>query len=92
MKAKEMFEQLGYELVEDKKDIKEYLNSICIPNNINTEKINFTKIRFYDKNIFLESYQTDAFCLNKSNFEINCINIEELQAMNQQIKELNWND
>lgn len=72
MKAKDMFEKLGYEL--KKSDDREiwYLNKNTIPVE--------TNITFL--------VQDKYFCIYKKNICNPCIGYEELQAINQQMKEI----
>ena len=89
MNAKEMFEELGYEYYEEDSYI-EYIITECVPNRINTEKICFIKIKFYGKEMYIESYETDAFLSNRKNYDIHKFNVLELKAINKQIEELGW--
>lgn len=76
MKAKDMFEKLGYEL--KKSDDREiwYLNKNTIPVE--------TNITFL--------VQDKYFCIYKKDMCNPCINLEELQAINKQVEELGWNN
>ena len=65
--AREMFEELGYELINHK--------AIIYRGKHETGRI--TRIAFFD---------------NKKILITESIGIDELQAINQQVKELNWND
>lgn len=76
MSAKEMFEKLGYEL--KKSDDREiwYLNKNTIPVE--------TNITFL--------VQDKYFCIYKKDICNPCINNKELQAINKQVEELEWNN
>ena len=82
MKAKEMFEKLGYKLKnEDEWEIR-YSNKHFISD---TEYIIFEKI---NKNV-------ENFIVSDSPFTPNqplTLNMKELQAINQQVRELGWLD
>ena len=88
--AREMFEELGYECYEDN-NYMQYIMSACIPNRINTEKISFIKIKFYNKHIHIESYETDAYLSNRKNYDTTLLNVYELKAINKQVEEL-WGE
>lgn len=74
--AKEMFEELGYKLM--KEDDKEiwYVNK-------NTKPV-ATNITFI--------VQLKYFVIYKHEIDNPCIDVKELQAINQQINELGWLD
>lgn len=91
MSAKEMFEELGYEYYEEDNCI-ECIISDCVPNRINTETISFIKIKFYDKHIYIESYETDAYLSNRKNYDTTLFSTYELKAINKQVEELGWNN
>lgn len=92
MKAKDMFEKRDYEYHLENNEIKGkviyYLRAKCIPDKINTEYIQFKKITFSLNGFTIENWLTDAY-INKIK-DINDIFIdnEELQAINQQMKEI----
>lgn len=74
MKAKEMFEKLGYKL--KKSDCREiwYLNKNAIPVE--------TNITFL--------IQDKYFCIYKKGIDNPCISYKKLQAINKQVEELGW--
>ena len=95
MKARNMFEKLGYEYSYDDGFI-EYLKGRPVPDRINTRYIVFTKISFdkMDRNVFIYDFNKDALCLNyvpekdtNGSFKFTA---EEIQAINKQIEELGW--
>lgn len=74
MEAKEMFEELGYELKKcDDKEIW-YLNENTIPVK--------TNVTFIIPNKY--------FCIYKQDICNPCIDLKLLQAINKQIEELGW--
>ena len=77
MKAKEMFEKLGYIENNDREDCLRYTIKGFIGQII--------EIRFYidDKVFIKEGYDGDIAYL---------ITLEELQAINEKVKELGWNE
>ena len=95
MSAKEMFEKLGYEYSYDDGFI-EYLKGSPIPDRINTVYIVFTRISFnkMDRDVFIYDFNKDALCLDyiprKNTNGSFTFTAEEIQAINQQIKELGW--
>ena len=97
MTAKEMFEKLGYKYIYDDGFV-EYIKGESIPDRINTNYVKFTKISFdkLEHEIFIHDYNKDALCLEyipkqdtNGSFHIT---FEELQAINKQIEELEWNN
>ena len=94
-KAKEMFEDLGYEYSYDDGFI-EYLKAKPIPNRIDTHYIRFIKISFdkLEKEIFIYDYNKDALCLEylpkKDTNGSFHFKLDELQAINKQVEELGW--
>lgn len=76
MTAKEMFEKLGFR---EKKDLKSYIGLIKSYYKNDDEIINF-----YENKEFMKTGEYDGSYSN--------ITLEELQAINQQVKELGWND
>lgn len=96
--AKEMFSELGYDYSMGDGFI-EYLKAKPVPDRIDTKYIKFKKIEFnkMDKDILIEVYKKDALCteflqITTGNIETNIINFKELQAINQQVKELKWDE
>jgi hypothetical protein len=83
-KADEMFEKLGYEIAEVNKE-DEYEN-ICF------EKLDRTRDGYYDEKFiifWLEGInQISCYGLN----EEKTITMQELQAINEKVKELGWNE
>jgi len=77
MKAKEMFEKLGY------KDYHKMDNEIVFNYNWNEEPEEYRYISFnlITKKIELSDWRKDFY-----------LNMKELQAINQQVKELGWNE
>lgn len=79
--AREMFEELGYELIEDSKSYLRYANYF------DEHKYAGDMIDFEKKN--------KRFRLTRKTFQGNTHyiygTIEELQAINKQIEELGWN-
>lgn len=83
MTAKEMFEELGYELIEDNKSYLRYANYFdkeCI--HMGGEMIDFDK-----KNQRFRL--TRKTCQGNTHFKYGTM--QELQVINKQIEELGWN-
>ena len=78
--AKELFEELGYELIEDSKSYLRYANYFD-KDNYEGEMIDFDK---KNKRFRL----TRKSCQGNTHFKYGTL--EELQAINQQINELDW--
>lgn len=96
MSAKELFEKVGYDYYEDD-GIDCYLKAQCIPNKLNTEYIKFQKISFHRlvKEITINKYRKNAQCtefIDSTDNDVIYLSIQELQAINQQCKELGWLD
>ena len=84
MKAREMFEELGYE------KYSRFNWGVKVERNI--YEVNFLKgkhIVGYEYYVFENS--TKTICHNTS-CEDNYINIDELKAINKQVEELGWNE
>ena len=80
--ARELFEELGYELIEDSKSYLRYANYF------DKDKLYYggEMIDFDKKN---KSFRlTRKSCQGNTNFKYGTL--EELQAINQQINELDW--
>lgn len=90
--AKEIFENLGYDLAYENGNIKKYLKAKHIPNRIDTKYINFTEIEFAINGIKIESWQTSAYIERIKTFDYTFLTIEELKAINKQIEELHWEE
>lgn len=78
--AKEMFEKLGYEKVNEAPLLWQFNDGGFIKNiefSKTLECITFSNYEYYNDGKSQEEHR---------------INIRELQAINQQIKELNWDD
>ena len=84
MSAKEMFEELGYEFIEGDRYWLVYAK----------DKIDMIDLEFtYSKRVIGREYI--RFGKPYKSIEIenkNILNLEELQAINQQVKELRWLD
>lgn len=80
--AKEMFEDLGYELIEDGKTYLRYANYFDKKKYMGGEMVDFDK---KNKRFRL----TRKTCQGNIHFKYGTL--EELQAINQQISELGWN-
>lgn len=78
MKAKEMFEKLGYERVENN------VNYISYKYEFSDGSYIYSTIRFYLPQQEIEFYYNDDI--------LNSIEVEELQAINKQVEELGWLD
>ena len=78
--ARELFEELGYELIEDSKSYLRYANYFD-KDNYEGEMIDFDK---KNKRFRL----TRKSCQGNTHFKYGTL--EELQAINQQINELDW--
>ena len=91
--AKEMFEELGYEYNYDDGFI-EFLKGEPVPDRINTNYIAFKKLAFnkLEEELSIYEFETDPLCQKrkKRRYSIYLLNKEELQAINQQCKELGW--
>lgn len=82
--ARELFEELGYELVEDSKSYLRYANYFDKDKSYyGGEMIDFDK---KNKRFRL----TRKSCQGNTHFKYGTL--EELQAINQQINELGWNN
>ena len=77
MKAKEMFEKLGYKQVENNANYIGYKYEFSDGSSI------YSTIRFYLPQQEIEFYYNDDI--------LNSIDVEELQAINKQVEELGWN-
>ena len=95
MKAKEMFKELDYEYYEDD-GFDVFLKATNVPDKINTEYIDFKRISFnrLSQEVSIYTYKKDALCQefleDGSDMKMNFLSFEELQAINQQVKELGW--
>ena len=81
MKAKEMFDNLGYELIEDSKSYLRYADYFENKKYMGGEMVDFDK-----KNKMFRL--TRKTCQGNIHFKYGTL--EELQAINQQISELGW--
>lgn len=79
--ARGMFDELGYELIEDSKSYLRYANYFD-KTNIDGEMIDFDK---KNKRFRL----TRKSCQGNTHFKYGTL--EELQAINKQVEELGWN-
>ena len=91
MTAKEMFEELGYELKYENGDVKRYLMVKHIPNRIDTKYINFTEIEFALNGVKVGSWETNAYIERTKTFDYTFLTPQELKAINKQVEEL-WGD
>lgn len=82
-KADEMFKELGYEENEDKYRIDYYLSQNYTHFKV-IKKIFFYKI---EKDICLEQWNVTEGIKTSTN-----ITMQELQAINEKVKELGWNE
>ncbi len=76
MNAKDMFEELGYKQVENN------VNYIGYKFEFNDGSPIYSTIRFYLPQQCIEFYYNDDI--------LNSIELEELQAINKQVEELEW--
>ena len=95
--AKEMFEELGYEYTNDD-GFTEYLKGTPSPNKLITEEVKFKKISFdrWGQKMSVHEYRITADCVkllpNATNMCLNILDVYELRAIHQQLKELGWLD
>lgn len=77
MSAREMFEELGYEKPFYEKD----------------HTVHYTKLLYRDESGFFAKFNKIIFVKRNKKVELSGeFNFEELQAINQQVKELGWVD
>lgn len=84
MKAKEMFDDLGYELIEDSKSYLRYADYF----DKNKKYMGGEMIDFDKKNKRFRL--TRKSCQGNTHFKYGTL--EELKAINKQIEELGWNN
>ena len=75
MEAKEMFEKLGYEFCD-------------LDNYTDFHRYEYAKQTKLENGVRIQNIWFDL--INKELYIHNSINLEELQAINQQVKELGW--
>ena len=81
-KADEIFEELGYEKIDHPKRIYIIYRSNC--GNKTIEKITFHKL-FYKVEVYFYSKEDRCEMIKP-------ISMQELQAINEKVKELGWNE
>ena len=83
-KADEMFKELGYKNIEDKYNIN-YIKMYSFINGDRVrEQIRFCKL---DKYVHIENFNYDTGVIFGK-----FLDIKELQAINEKVKELGWNE
>ena len=83
-KADEMFKELGYKNIEDNYNIN-YIKTYSFINGDRVrEQIRFCKL---DKYVHIESFNYDTEVIFGK-----FLDIKELQAINEKVKELSWNE
>ena len=81
IKADEMFEELGYEKIVELKEPDDYDNGV-IELILYRDEVKGFEIEFWN----------DRTISKSSNYDESYLTIEELQAINEKVKELGWNE